>query len=149
ATTDFGDTTMPKGRPKKQQGEQQGQNGAQSGEGGRVNKMDCVRQALTELGNDAQPKDIQDFLKRKFDLDMNTKMISTYKGSILRGAAKTGGAVRQSAARVSSRAAAPKESPKAGGRSGGISVEDIRAVKELADRLGPGKVRALMDVLYV
>jgi hypothetical protein len=32
--------------------------------------------------------------------------------------------------------------------SGGVSIEDVRAVKELADRLGPAKVRALIDVLY-
>ena len=57
----------------------------------------CPR-ALGELGNDAQAKAIQDFLKRRFDLDMTTKHISTYKGSILKEAARKSGVIRQPAA---------------------------------------------------
>jgi len=66
--------------------------------GKRVNKLQCVREAIAELGNDAQPKDIQDFLKRRFNLDMNTKFISTYKGTILRSAARESGVIREPAA---------------------------------------------------
>lgn len=134
---------MPKGRPKKQQ-DDQAPNGTAAGqeEGERINKMQCVRDALGEIGNDAQPKDIQDFLKRRFDLDMNTKMISTYKGSILKGKSGKSGVIRQPAARVA------RESPKVERANGGISVEEIRDVKGLADRLGAEKVRAIMGVLY-
>jgi hypothetical protein len=38
---------------------------------------------LAELGNDARPKDIQDFIRRKFAIDMVQQMISVYKGSLL------------------------------------------------------------------
>jgi hypothetical protein len=69
-------------------------------------------------------------------------------GTVLREAAKKGGVVRQAAARVSSPAPAqPKASPKVGGRNGGISVEDIRAVKTLVDRIGADGVRELVAVL--
>jgi hypothetical protein len=139
---------MPRGRPKQPPeptATAQGQaNGAAKTKGGRINKLDCVRQALAELGNDAQPKDIQGFLKRKFGLDMNTKFISTYKGSILRGAAKKGGVVRRPSARVSS---PPKAVLKVGAVNGGISVEDIRAVKELVGRIGADSVRELAELL--
>jgi hypothetical protein len=112
--------------------------------GGRINKLDCVRQALAELGNDAQPKDIQGFLKRKFGLDMNTKFISTYKGTILRGAAKKGGVVRRTAATAPAPA---KAALKVGAVNGAISVEDIRAVKELVGRIGAESVKELAGVL--
>lgn len=119
-----------------------------------INKMDCVRQTLAELGNDAQPKDIQDHLKKKFDLDMDTKMISTYKSSILRDAAKKSGIIRQPAAPApeptpapSKTPAPPKASPRVGGTNGGISVEDIRAVKGLVEKLGAEAVKELAEVL--
>ena len=132
---------MPRGRPKKQPDTQSQGNGAGTTRGGRINKMQCVRDALDELGNDAQPKDIQGFLKRKFDLDMDTKFISTYKGTILRGTAKKSGGVRRPAAVAASNA------PKAARANGGISFEDIRAVKALVDRLGADSVRQLAEVL--
>ena len=57
-------------------------------EGGvRVNKMDLVRKALRRLGNDAKPKRIQGYLKKRYGLEMSNDMISTYKGNILKKAA--------------------------------------------------------------
>ncbi len=101
---------------------------------GRINKMDCVRKALASLGNDAKPKAIKDFLDREFGLQMNTKMISTYKGSIAKNAARQSGVLRAPAARSVA--------------AGGLGVEDVRAVKRLADQLGADRVRELLDVLY-
>jgi hypothetical protein len=43
--------------------------------------------------------------------------------------------------------APPKASPKAGGTNGGIGVDDIRAVKELVERLGADSVRELAEAL--
>jgi len=150
---------MPRGIPKKKPDEQeQGQqNGAGRTKGGRINKLQCVRDALAELGNDAQPKDIQDFLKRRFDLDMNTKFIGTYKGTILRGKSGQRGIMRTPAAIAPAEVPAatapapvpapPKASPQVEGTNGGISVEDIRAVKALVDRLGADGLRELAEVL--
>jgi hypothetical protein len=133
---------MPRGKKKAGNGGDASSAQAGNGQtsGGRVNKMACVRQALHSLGNDARPKDIQDFLQREFQLHMDTKMISTYKGSILKAASRSR-LMRAPAARARAAAAAPN-------RGGDITVEDIRAVKELGDRIGVEKVRAIMDVLY-
>jgi hypothetical protein len=115
-----------------------------------------MRKTLAELGNDAQPKAIQEHLKKKFNVDMDTKLISTYKSGILRDAGKKRGSVRQPAASAPATAPAPapaptatraKASPRAGTMNGGISVEDIRAVKELLGRIGAEAVKELADVL--
>jgi hypothetical protein len=103
--------------------------------GGRVNKMECMRQTLAQIGNDAKPREIQDHLKRTFGLTMSTKMISTYKGSIGKKAAQQSRMMR-----------APASGRAVGGGTGGI--EDARAVKELADRIGPEEMREWLDVLY-
>ena len=132
---------MPRGRPKKQPEAQDQANGAARTRAGRINKMQCVRDALDEMGNDAQPKDIQGFLKRRFGLDMDTKFISTYKGTILKEAARKSGVTRRPAAVAASSA------PKVARGNGGISVEDIRTVKGLVDRLGADGVRELAEVL--
>src|SRR5437868_1408973 len=112
---------MPRGRPKKRPDAQENdrQGGAQPG--GRVNKMQCVREALQELGDAAQPKDLQDFLKRRFGLDMTTKHISTYKGGILKGKSGRGAPLRRPATQ-------PVAPGRGEGANGGISVEDVRAV---------------------
>ena len=118
---------------------------AQGGGNGRkarggINQMECVRQALATLGDDATPKQIDKFLRRRFKLQMNPKMISTYKGSIRK---KRAG---QSALMSSPAAWAPAPVRRPGGADD--TVEEVRAVKDLGDRLGPDKVRALLDVLY-
>jgi hypothetical protein len=128
-------------RKKKHADAPQSQAATNGREGGGVNKMDLVRKALGKLGDNAAPKEIQDYLKKAFGVEMNTKFISTYKGSILKKAAG-----KSRLTRSPEPAAAPPAKKEAA--SGGVSIEDVRAVKELADRLGPAKVRALMDVLY-
>ncbi|HKI35084.1 MAG TPA: hypothetical protein VKA46_24720 [Gemmataceae bacterium] len=139
---------MPRGIPKKQPDAQDQQNGAGRTKGGRINKLQCVRDALHELGNDAQPRAIQDFLKHRFDLDMNTKFIGTYKGTILRGKSGQSGIMRTPAATAPAEVPVPpKASPQVGGTNGGISVDDIRAIKALVDRLGADGVRQVAEVL--
>jgi hypothetical protein len=59
---------MPKGIPNKQ---------ADKGNPG--SKMEAVRQALTELGRDAKPKEIQNWAKKEWKLALDTNQISAYK----------------------------------------------------------------------
>src|SRR5260370_2673535 len=112
---------MPRGRPKKSAAAPGQGNGAGPMRAGRLNKMECVRQAMATLGNDATPKQLQAHLDDKFSIKMDTKMLSTYKGSILKKLRKRGGGRRPrcSAAAI----------------NGGVSVDDIRTVKALVDRL--------------
>ncbi len=122
---------MPRGRPKKSAAAGQG-NGAAPTRAGRLNKMECVRQAMTTLGNDATPKQLQAHLDEKYGVKMDTKMLSTYKGSILKNLKKRGG---------------PRQATRAAAINGGVSVEDIRTVKALVDRIGSESVRQLAEVL--
>ena len=119
--------------------------------GGRVNKMDLVRQAIKDLGGEATPKDLQDFLRDRFDVEMDKRVLSSYKTLILKKAAGQSSVIQQPVIQkpaVEPTSSAPTAVRKEEPINGGISVEDIRDVKELADRLGPNKLRALVDVLY-
>src|SRR5687767_1525160 len=99
---------------------------AEDAAGGNVNKMKIVRETLDTLGSDAKPAEIQKYLKNTHSLAMPTTMISSYKTSILKKAGSKSGLLRR------------------GSRGGdGISLEDIRAIKDLTERLGASKVQEL------
>jgi ribosomal protein L19E len=119
---------MPRGIPKKQ---------AEQANGQGISKWEAVQRALSTLGNDATPLQIKEYIKSHFHMDLETSLISNYKSSMLKkGAGKSSGsgkAKSQAAARA--------------GRSGGITVDDIKAVKEVVDRLGADKVLELAHVL--
>src|SRR4051794_29744753 len=72
-TLDIEDSVMPKGVPANSEG---------------ISKMDAMRQAVAELGLDAKNPDIEGFLKKKFKIDMDTKMISSYKSKLKEEAPK-------------------------------------------------------------
>ena len=99
-----------------------------------MSKMDGMRRALAELGGDAQNQDIHKFLKSQLSIDMDLKMISGYK-TYLKAASKSA-AVRKPAAP----AAVPVVAD-------GITLADVRAVKEVVNKIGADKVRSLAAVL--
>jgi hypothetical protein len=127
---------------KKQPDAASNSNGEEQPSGRRVNKMDCVRKALSTLGHDAQPKAIAKYLVKKHHLAMSLKMISTYKSKLLKEMGESPRA-RPSAPAIHTPAA--RTTPSVGGT---IKLDEIRAVKELADRIGVARVRDLMGVLY-
>jgi hypothetical protein len=102
------------------------------------NKMEGVRRALGELGYDAKPQVIQEFVKTRFGLDMGTNMISNYKSVIIKKAAGQSTLVRRPREHAASHPA-PGE--------GGFSLDELQAVKKVADRIGADKVRQLAEVL--
>jgi hypothetical protein len=103
--------------------------------GGKLTKMEGVRRALAELGGyDASPKDIQSFLKSRFGINMDTAMISNYK-SALKGASK------------SSMIRKPVGRPAGSTSARDITLDDVRVVKDVVDKLGADKVRQLAAVL--
>src|SRR5437016_3391211 len=117
------DDAMPRGIPKKT-----------AANGAEISKFEAVRRALKELGSDAMPLEIKDYLKKQFSIEMDTQNISNYKSTLK---AKNRRAPKRQAVSKPTVATAP----------GGFSLEDIQAVKEVADRIGPEKVRQLADVL--
>ncbi len=99
-----------------------------------ISKMEAMRRTLAELGQDAKSLDIQSHVKSEFGLDMNTNVISAYK-STLKKAKKP--AVESVPAATASVAKSDV----------GISVDDLRVIKKMADRIGAAKVKELVEVL--
>lgn len=101
-----------------------------------ITKMEAMRRALGTLSRGAKNSQIQQYIKEQFGYEMSPAMISTYKNHI-RKKARTG---RKRGRPVGSTGIR-------GASTTGIHVDDIRAVQELAGRLGAGKLRSLVDVL--
>jgi hypothetical protein len=128
--------------------------------GNGMTKMDGVRKALAELGRDAPPLKIREYLKQRLGIEMTTDHISNYKSEIRKAAARRkhaghSNAKQPSASKTytSSQATAQKASASStattsnGRSSGGISLQDIQAAKELIGRVGAGQLRSLIDLL--
>jgi hypothetical protein len=114
------ESAMPRGIPKHKEN---------------ISKMEGMRRALTELGNEASNKEIQAFLDSRFGIDMDLSMISNYKSSLKAAASK------------STVAAKPAMSAPRTNATTGISLDEIRAVKEVVDMIGAEKVKQLAEVL--
>ena len=108
-----------------------------------LSKMEAVRRILGESGNDTKPIDIQDQLKKKFNIKMDPSVISNYKSSIIRLGVPKKKMGRPKGSKNGQAAVA--HSPVKSGSS--ISIDDILAVKALAEKLGADKLRQLAEVL--
>jgi hypothetical protein len=106
---------------------------------GSISKMEAVRRVLASSGKDTMPLEIQDQLKKQFNIRMDPTVISTYKSSILKKGTP------KKAAKMGRPAGSLVKSAKVS--DGGISIEDIQAVKSLAERIGGQKLRQLAEVL--
>ena len=136
-------------KPKQKAGE--GAAGTQAGtaqaQAGPSN-LEMVRQAQTELGKGAMPLQIRAFVKERFGTEMNTNLISYYKkrlagkGKKKRPGKRAGGQPRQQPA---GEPVGQTKAP-AAGRSG-ISLDDLRLVKDLVGRVGAEQLRGLIDLL--
>jgi hypothetical protein len=100
-----------------------------------MSKMDAVRQTLAQLGAGAKPLEIKEFLKSRYSIDMSPGMISNYKSTINAGGKSK--LIGRGRGRPSSAMSA----------AGGFTLQDIQAVKQVADRIGADKVRELASVL--
>jgi hypothetical protein len=100
-----------------------------------TNKAEAVRRALAELGAQAMPTEIQEFIKTRFDVDMTTKVISVYKSKLgkQKGRPKRHPSLQQ--------APAPAGVPHT------ISLRDLRTLKELQERHGPSRLRELLELV--
>ncbi|OAI38826.1 hypothetical protein AYO40_06315 [Planctomycetaceae bacterium SCGC AG-212-D15] len=106
---------------------------------GKISKMEAVRRVIGDTGSGTKPADIQDEVKKRFNIKMDTGTISNYKSTIMRLAA------RKKPGRKPGRPAKAHTATRATGAS--ISIDDIKAVKTLAERIGVDKLRQLADVL--
>jgi hypothetical protein len=106
--------------------------------GKQMSKMDAVREALRKEGDDTKPMEIKSYIKKNFNITMDPTVISSYKTSILSKERKKGGRKAGGRALIATGRAA---------NSHHISIEDIRSVKDLADRIGIDRLRQLAEVL--
>src|SRR5438874_13709080 len=119
-----------------------------------ITKMEAVRQALAELGNDATRTAIQGFIKDRFGIQMSPDHISNCKSELrnkkkqagkAKPAAKKPATPKAAAKQPASRPAAATSSPRQA--KGDISLPDIEAVKGLVRRVGANQLRELVDLL--
>jgi hypothetical protein len=113
-----------------------------------ISKMEAVRQAIATLGKDAGPADILPFIKTNYGVEMSAEMAYNYKSTALKqmGLKRRRRKPGKKPAAAASAAAPANGRRKAAGRVS-ISIEDIQAVKALADRIGAEKVEKLAAVL--
>ena len=104
-------------------------------------KLGLVREAIGTLGNDALPKAIQEEVKSKHRKNLDLNLISNYKNIVL----KKGGKAEPKATTGKKKMGRPKKTVSNG--KGGITLDEIKAVKALAERLGAEKLKQLAEVL--
>ena len=105
-----------------------------------ANRLETVRRALDELGQDAMPRDIQQHVQERYGMAMTPEHVSTYKSSLLRKRKGRRG-------RKPKKEGAPAPAPSAARGEATITLRDLRALKELADRLGGAKLRELAELV--
>ncbi|HEY7158002.1 MAG TPA: hypothetical protein VH575_28865 [Gemmataceae bacterium] len=109
----------------------------------RTNKMEAVRRAMEALGYEAQPLDIQKYIKDNFGLDMNPNMISSYKSSLrkkagMKGRRKKRGRPRKTEAPAAHAVAVSHDA---------VPWKDLRTIKDIAGRIGKRGLRELVELL--
>lgn len=99
----------------------------------KVTSTEMVRTALAELGPDAKPLAIQQFIKERYNgKELSTTIISNYKSVMKRKGGKRKGG--------------PGRPPKSAG-GGSIAIKDIEALKALVEKMGAGSVKALLGIM--
>jgi hypothetical protein len=102
-----------------------------------TNKTEAVHRALDELGPDAKPLEIQAFVKDRFGVEISTKVVSIYKVKLAKRGRRRG--------RPKGKAVTAAPAPRAG--HGEVTLADLRALRELSDRVGPRRLRELLELL--
>jgi hypothetical protein len=128
---------MPRGKKNTEKARQQAGTSATQEQG--LTKMEAMRRSLGELGLDAKPLQLKAHLKSKYGINMDTSVISSYKGTLKNKMGKRGPGRPKKARQTAGSSA--------NGSSGSLSVADIQAVKAVVSKLGPDTVRELVDVL--
>lgn len=104
---------------------------------GGVSKLSAVRQTIEKLGPNAMPAQILESVKQEFGVEMSPSMVSNYKSMVLKKAPGKSTTPRKLKAKPASTT----------NGKGSFSLEDIQAVKDLADRIGVDQLRSLSTIL--
>src|SRR5579884_298178 len=107
-----------------------------------MTKTEAVRRALRARGGDAKPKEIQDFVAREFGIDISVNHVSNIKS----GLSKKKGKSRRKNSVETTVATTPVASGN-GRHRGAVTLTDIEAAKQLAQRVGVRQLHALIDLV--
>jgi hypothetical protein len=107
-----------------------------------ITKFEAVRRALKELGKDAKAQAIQAYASGKFGIQIELQQVYNAKSRLLSG--KKWQAKKKQPAAKPSRAVTATS---AASRNGYVAVEDVKALKELAARMGAERIQELLPVL--
>jgi hypothetical protein len=128
---------------------------AASGAAGKpATKIEAVRRAIADKGRDIKPLQICEYLKEKWNIDISPDVASNYKKAELRGSKKKKkrrkGARRQPAAAKT--AETPPQPRLAAHATKAVAadfrVEDVRTLRDLAERMGATKLCSLVDAMF-
>jgi hypothetical protein len=104
-----------------------------------TNKMEAIRRAVAKLGNKSMPTEIQGFIKTNFGVEMTAKVISVYKSRLVKKKGKpgrkpkeAGGVIQPTPQRTMHEA---------------VSFKDMRTMREIRNRLGPARMRELVELM--
>ena len=104
-----------------------------------TNKAEAIRRALAKLGNKAMPAEIQSFIKTNFGIEMATTVISVYKSKLNKTKGKPG---RKPQAVRATAEAAPNPAAQ-----GVVTFKDLRAMKDITNRIGPARMKELVELM--
>jgi hypothetical protein len=134
-----------------------------NGEGSPMTKLEAVKRAMARMGRNAKPLAIKDYLKSQFNIEISADVASNYKKQLKKAKKGAKAAAAKSAALTRQTAKAPlapkpqasvmpiatpaprAESPKP--TAGGVSLQDLLAVKDLVSRVGAENLRTLVELL--
>ncbi len=112
-----------------------------------ITKIEGVRRAVQELGQEATTDAIQGFLKDRFGIVMTKQHLYVAKRQALREAkGKTTPSKKRSGKASTFQARSQVQSANGNNGKGSVALEDIRTVKGLVDRFGASKVHSLIGL---
>jgi len=124
-------------RKKRSQGKEQPAAGGENAAGKSISKSDALREAIRELGEDAKNSDLADYIRSKHGEQAVPASFTVAKSTILKK-------LRQGAPARGRRDAQPVS---ATSNAGGISLGDLRQIKDLARRYGKDPIKEVLDLL--
>lgn len=111
-------------------------------------KTEAVRWALNALGRDALPAQIRDYVADHYGLDMSLNHVSNIKSGLSKGTSGTGKPSRKKPGpKPRAEAGIDVSAPTRRRAGSGVSLEDIEAAKQLAERVGVQELHALIDLV--
>jgi hypothetical protein len=117
-----------------------------TGNGATISKVDAMQAALQELGLDAKNKDLEGHIRKKFGPRAVPSNFSVTKSAVMKKLRERA-AAPQPVVPPPATPAPPSPLRPVIATAGGISLEDLRHIKELAGRYGKDQVKGVLDLL--